>query len=99
VSPHALMVRTASVRRRRLRQQGRTPTKTMVASARLAYQARRGVEYGVRIGSASVDLAGVREQTGQVAGARQNCASRLPQDGLDLIEGEARPGRRQSRSR
>ena len=28
---------------------GCTPTKTMIASARLAYQARRGAEYGVRI--------------------------------------------------
>ncbi len=36
---------------------GCTPTKTMVASARLAYQARRGAEYGVRIGPVSVDLA------------------------------------------
>jgi pyruvate/2-oxoglutarate dehydrogenase complex dihydrolipoamide dehydrogenase (E3) component len=70
---------------------GCTPTKTMVASARLAYQARRGAEYGVRIGSVSVDLAAVRERKrAMVAGARQNYASRLPQDGLDLIEGEAR---------
>src|SRR6266702_5999081 len=70
---------------------GCTPTKTMVASARLAYQARRGAEYGVRIGPVSVDLAAVRERKRtMVAGARQNYASRLAQDGLDLIEGEAR---------
>ncbi len=69
---------------------GCTPTKTMVASARLAYQARRGAEYGVRIGPVSVDLAAVRERKRAiVAGARQNYASRLAQDGLDLIEGEA----------
>ena len=69
---------------------GCTPTKTMVASARLAYQARRGAEYGVRIGPVSVDLAAVRERKrAMVAGARQNYASRLTQDGLDLIEGEA----------
>lgn len=68
---------------------GRTPTKTMVASARLAYQAR-GAEYGVRIGPVSVDLAAVRERKqAMVAGARENYASRLTQDGLDLIEGEA----------
>ena len=41
---------------------GCTPTKTMVASARLAYQARRGAEYGVRTGPVSVDLAAVRER-------------------------------------
>ena len=69
---------------------GCTPTKTMVASARLAYQARRGAEYGVRTGPVSVDLAAVRERKrAMVAGARQNYASRLPQDGLDLIGGEA----------
>jgi len=69
---------------------GCTPTKTMVASARLAHQSRRGAEYGVRVGSVSVDLAAVRERTrAMVAGARQNYASRLAQDGLELIEGEA----------
>ena len=69
---------------------GCTPTKTMVASARLAYQARRGAEYGVRVGPVSVDLAAVRERKrAMVAGARENYASRLPRDGLDLIEGEA----------
>ena len=62
---------------------GCTPTKTMVASARLAYQARRGGEYGVRTGPVSVDLAAVRERKrAMVAGARQNYASRLAQDGL-----------------
>jgi pyruvate/2-oxoglutarate dehydrogenase complex dihydrolipoamide dehydrogenase (E3) component len=69
---------------------GYTPTKTMVASARLAYQARRGAEYGVRIGPVAVDLAAVRERKRlMVARARQNYASRLAQEGLDLIEGEA----------
>ena len=69
---------------------GCTPTKTMVASARLAYQARRGAEYGVHIGPVSVDLAAVRERKrAMVAGARQNYASRLTQAGLELIEGEA----------
>ena len=50
---------------------GCTPTKTMVASARLAYLARRGAEYGVRTGPVSVDLAAVRERKrSMVAGAR-----------------------------
>jgi pyruvate/2-oxoglutarate dehydrogenase complex dihydrolipoamide dehydrogenase (E3) component len=69
---------------------GCTPTKTMVASARLAYQARRGAQYGVRTGPVSVDLAAVRERKrAMVAGARENYASRLAQDGLDLIDGQA----------
>ncbi|MEE4546138.1 mercuric reductase [Streptomyces sp. V4-01] len=70
---------------------GCTPTKTMVASARLAHQARRGEEYGVGTGPVSVDLAAVRERKrSMVAGARQNYAGRLDQDGLELIKGEAR---------
>src|ERR1700733_11711120 len=70
---------------------GCTPTKTLVASARLAYQARRGAEYGVRTGPVSVDLAAVRERKRtMVAGARQNYASRLQPDGPDLIAGNAR---------
>jgi pyruvate/2-oxoglutarate dehydrogenase complex dihydrolipoamide dehydrogenase (E3) component len=70
---------------------GCTPTKTMVSSARLAYQARRGAEYGVRTGPVSVDLAAVRERKrAMVAGARQNYAGGLAQDELGLIEGEAR---------
>jgi pyruvate/2-oxoglutarate dehydrogenase complex dihydrolipoamide dehydrogenase (E3) component len=69
---------------------GCTPTKTMVASARLAYQARRAAEYGVRTGPVSVDLAAVRERKrAMVAGARENYASRLTQGGLELIGGEA----------
>ncbi|MEV4624518.1 mercuric reductase [Asanoa sp. NPDC049573] len=70
---------------------GCTPTKTMVASARLAYLARRAEEYGVRTGPVSVDLVAVRERKrAMVAGARENYAGRLAQDGLDLVEGEAR---------
>ena len=49
---------------------GCTPTKTMVASARLAYQARRGAEYGVRTGPVSVDLAAVRERKRAMVAAR-----------------------------
>src|ERR1700748_1183526 len=69
---------------------GCTPTKTMVASARLAYQARRGAEYGVRTGPGSVDLAAGRERKRAIGGrARENYASRLGQEGLEVIEGEA----------
>ena len=39
---------------------GCTPTKTMVASARVAYLARRAGDYGVRVPSATVDMAAVR---------------------------------------
>src|SRR5689334_8649881 len=42
--------------------EGCTPTKTMVASARVAYLARRGGDYGVRTGAVEVDLDRVRER-------------------------------------
>jgi pyruvate/2-oxoglutarate dehydrogenase complex dihydrolipoamide dehydrogenase (E3) component len=41
---------------------GCTPTKTMVASARVAYLARRGADYGVRCGSVSIDMAQIRRR-------------------------------------
>ncbi len=42
--------------------EGCTPTKTMVASARVAYLARRAADYGVHTGAVSVDMAQVRER-------------------------------------
>src|SRR5687768_7793253 len=39
-----------------------TPTKTMAASARVAYLARRAADYGVRTGSVSVDMQKVRQR-------------------------------------
>ena len=42
--------------------EGCTPTKTMVASARIAYLARRAADYGVRTGPVAVDMARVRER-------------------------------------
>src|ERR671935_2995837 len=41
---------------------GCTPTKTMVASARAAYLARRAADYGVQAGPVSVDMARVRQR-------------------------------------
>ena len=41
---------------------GCTPTKTMVASARVASLARRGAEYGVHTGTISVDMQAVRQR-------------------------------------
>lgn len=38
---------------------GCTPTKTMVASARIAHYARRAAEFGVQVGAVTVDLAKV----------------------------------------
>ncbi len=42
--------------------EGCTPTKTMVASARVAYLARRGANYGVHTGPVTIDMERVRER-------------------------------------
>src|SRR6476469_3768709 len=42
--------------------EGCTPTKTMVASGRVAYLARRAADYGVHTGPISVDLQKVRQR-------------------------------------
>jgi pyruvate/2-oxoglutarate dehydrogenase complex dihydrolipoamide dehydrogenase (E3) component len=41
---------------------GCTPTKTMIASGRVAHVARRSGDYGVKTGDVSVDMAAVRER-------------------------------------
>src|SRR5215204_4098072 len=41
---------------------GCTPTKTMVASARVAYLARRAADYGVHTSNITVNLAEVRQR-------------------------------------
>src|SRR6201982_3755969 len=42
--------------------EGCTPTKPLVASARVAHLARRGADYGVRTGALGIELAKVRER-------------------------------------
>src|SRR5262249_39674995 len=71
---------------------GFTPTKTMGASARVAYLAKRGAWDGVPPGPISVDLQAVRKRKqAMVEGARNNFESLLkPLAGLDLMRGEAR---------
>jgi pyruvate/2-oxoglutarate dehydrogenase complex dihydrolipoamide dehydrogenase (E3) component len=63
----------------------------MVASACLAYLARRGADYGIHIGPISVDLQAVRtRKQGIVEGARFGYESRLTAaQGVDLLRGEA----------
>lgn len=72
--------------------EGCTPTKTMVASARVAYLARRGSEYGVRTGPVSVDLPRVRERKRAIVESFRGGSQRRLEstDGLDLVFGDAR---------
>jgi len=70
---------------------GCTPTKTMVASARVAYLARRGADYGVQTGPVSVDLEKVRQRQREIVEMFRNGSQRGIEktDGVDLIFGEA----------
>jgi len=72
--------------------EGCTPTKTMVASGRVAYLARRAADYGVHTGPISVDLAKVRERKrNMVDSFRNSSQSRIEKTAnLELIFGEAR---------
>ncbi len=72
--------------------EGCTPTKTMVASARVAHLARRGADYGVSTGEVSVDLARVRQRKRTIVESfRAGTRGRIDRaEGLDLVFGEAR---------
>jgi pyruvate/2-oxoglutarate dehydrogenase complex dihydrolipoamide dehydrogenase (E3) component len=72
--------------------EGCTPTKTMVASARVAYLARRGKDYGVETGEVRVDLARVRERKRNIVESFRSGSERrlAAAEGLDLVYGEAR---------
>jgi pyruvate/2-oxoglutarate dehydrogenase complex dihydrolipoamide dehydrogenase (E3) component len=72
--------------------EGCTPTKTMVASARVAYLARRGEDYGVSTGAVSVDMGRVRERKRAIVKSfRASSLRRIEAtSGLDLVCAEAR---------
>jgi pyruvate/2-oxoglutarate dehydrogenase complex dihydrolipoamide dehydrogenase (E3) component len=71
--------------------EGCTPTKTMIASGRVAYLARRGAEYGVHTGDISVDMTGVRDRKRKIVDSfRNGSQNRLEKTAnLDLIFGSA----------
>ncbi len=71
--------------------EGCTPTKTMVASGRVAYLARRGKEYGVNTGDIRIDMARVRQRKRDIVDSfRNGSQKRLEKTAnLDVIFGEA----------
>jgi pyruvate/2-oxoglutarate dehydrogenase complex dihydrolipoamide dehydrogenase (E3) component len=71
--------------------EGCTPTKTMVASARVAYLARRAADYGVLTGDIRIDLQRVRQRKRDIVTSfRGGSQARLEKTkNLDLILGEA----------
>jgi pyruvate/2-oxoglutarate dehydrogenase complex dihydrolipoamide dehydrogenase (E3) component len=72
--------------------EGCTPTKTMVASARVAYLARRGADYGVETGPVRVNMGRVRERKRSIVESFRGGSQRRIEstDGVDLVFGEAR---------
>src|SRR3977135_349552 len=71
--------------------EGCTPTKTMVASARVAYLVRRGADYGVEASNFRIDVGGVRQRKrAMVDSFRNGSQARLEKTAnLDLIFGQA----------
>ena len=71
--------------------EGCTPTKTMVASARVAHLARRGADYGVHTGELKIDLARVRERKRAIVDSfRNGSQSRIEKTrNLELLFGDA----------
>lgn len=71
--------------------EGCTPTKTMVASGRVAYLARRGADYGVRTGEVTIDLKKVRERKRAIVESfRKGSEDRIKKaENLELIYGTA----------
>src|SRR6267142_140151 len=71
--------------------EGCTPTKTMVASGRVAYLARRGADYGVQVGSLHVDMLRVRKRKRDIVDLFRNGSQKRIEQArnLDLIFGAA----------
>src|SRR5947209_7110375 len=66
--------------------EGCTPTKTMVASARVAYLARRAADYGVHTGEVHVSMEEVRQRKREIVEDGRSSGERgLRKDGVDLI--------------
>jgi pyruvate/2-oxoglutarate dehydrogenase complex dihydrolipoamide dehydrogenase (E3) component len=71
--------------------EGCTPTKTMVASAKVAYFDRRSEDYGVSNGQVAVDMIRVRQRKRDIVESfRSGGEKRLADAGVELIRGEAR---------
>src|ERR1700682_4138207 len=72
--------------------EGCTPTKTMVASGRVAYLARRAADYGVHTGTISIDLVKVRQRKRDIVDKfRNGSQARIEKTAnLELIFGDAK---------
>jgi pyruvate/2-oxoglutarate dehydrogenase complex dihydrolipoamide dehydrogenase (E3) component len=71
--------------------EGCTPTKTMVASARVAYLTRRGADYGIHTGDIRIDMERVRQRKRDIVNSfRNGSQGRIEKTAnLELTFGEA----------
>ena len=71
--------------------EGCTPTKTMVASAKVAYLDRRSADYGVQNGPVDVDMVEVRQRKRDIVDTFRGGSEQRLEDAenLDLLMGEA----------
>lgn len=70
--------------------EGCTPTKTMIASGRVAYLARRGADYGVDTDSITIDMQRVRQRKRDIVESfRGGSERRVHEAGVHLLTGEA----------
>ena len=72
--------------------EGCTPSKTMIASGRVAYLARRGGDYGVQTGEISIDMPTIRGRKRDIVDSFRGGSERSLESaqGLTLVMGEAR---------
>ncbi|OCK78473.1 FAD/NAD(P)-binding domain-containing protein [Lepidopterella palustris CBS 459.81] len=71
--------------------EGCTPTKTMIASGRVAYLARRAAQYGVHCGDVGIDMQRVRQRKRDIVTSfREGGEKRVREAGVEVIMGEAR---------
>lgn len=70
--------------------EGCTPTKTMVASARAAYLARRGADYGVQSGHVTTDMKKVRQRKRDIVESfRKGSQRRIDNSDVEFVKGTA----------
>ena len=71
--------------------EGCTPTKTMVASAKVAYLDRRSADYGVQNGPVDVDMVEVRQRKRDIVDSFRSGSEQRLEDAEDLDLSGARP--------
>jgi pyruvate/2-oxoglutarate dehydrogenase complex dihydrolipoamide dehydrogenase (E3) component len=70
--------------------EGCSPTKTMVASGRVAYLTRRAADYGVHTGPIGIDMARVRQRKQEIVDSfRDGSQRRIEDAGVELLFGTA----------